>query len=434
MNTSLQGWGYALARLALAVLAGAALGLFVGNFWPGLAATLAIYLALQLYNLFRLDQWLRNRAIMDVPNPGGLWGDVVAKVVRLHRRKRFHKQRIIQVFRELRRSTAAMPDGVLVLNAEHEITWFNRMAGQMLGLRRKVDFGLRIDNLLRQPEFAQYLRGSQFDVPVVVRAGRGNESFFALQLVPYGIAQKLLLVRDVTHEQRLEAMRRDFVANASHELRSPLTVISGYLETLAGDPQLDPALAGPMQEMRRQSERMTAIVQDLLELSRLESNETEVVGERVDVPALLAVLRKDVLARDPHPAVVTLQIDSPLGLRGDAGMLHSAFWNLIDNAAKYTPREGTVVIRWWDDEAGGHCSVSDSGPGIASEHLPRLTERFYRVDGGRSRATGGSGLGLAIVKHVLQRHGAQLEVSSIEGKGSVFTCNFPRLRLTNLSS
>lgn len=235
MSSPLQGWSFALARLGLAVLVGAGIGLFVGNFWPGLAATLAIYLAIQLYHLFKLDYWLRNRGYTDPPDPGGLWGDVVAQVTRLHRRKTFHKQRAIQIFRELRRSTAAMPDGVLVLDAEHEITWFNRMAGQLLGLRRKLDYGLRIDNLLRQPEFARYIGSKDFNSAVVVRMGRSPETFLSLQLVPYGVDQKLLLVRDVTRESRLEAMRRDFVANASHELRSPLTVISGYLETLAGE-------------------------------------------------------------------------------------------------------------------------------------------------------------------------------------------------------
>ena len=429
MMSPLQGWGFVLARLGVALLTGAALGWAADEFWLGLAATLAIWLGVQFYQLFRLEHWLRNRGRVEPPNPGGPWGDVVAQVVRLHRRKGFHKQRVIHIFRELRRSTAAMPDGVIVLNAANEITWFNRMAGHLLGLRRKVDFGLRIDNLLRQPEFARYLGARHFDAPIVVRAGRTPEGHLALQLVPYGDQQKLLLVRDVTRENLVAAMRRDFVANASHELRSPLTVISGYLETLASDPQLDPELAAPMQAMRRQAERMTAIVRDLLELSRLEASDAEIIGEDVDVPALLALLRKDVLARDQHPSIVKLQLDSDVHLRADAGLLHSAFWNLIDNAAKYTPVSGNMTIRWWDDIAGAHLSVSDTGAGIASEHLPRLTERFYRVDSARSRASGGSGLGLAIVKHALQRHGAQLEVTSVQGEGSVFACHFPRLRV-----
>ncbi len=224
-------------------------------------------------------------------------------------------------------------------------------------------------------------------------------------------------------------MRKDFVANASHELRSPLTVIAGYLETLAGDPGVAPELAAPLQEMRRQSERMTTIIRDLLELSRLEASDEQVTGEPVDVSSLMATLRSDMLGRPQHPAEVRLLVESDARLVGDPGLLHSAFANLVDNAAKYAPTAGCVTLRWWSDAAGGHFSVSDTGPGIPSEHLPRLTERFYRVDAGRSRSTGGSGLGLAIVKHVLQRHGAELEVRSATGKGSTFTCHFPQKRL-----
>jgi two-component system phosphate regulon sensor histidine kinase PhoR len=228
---------------------------------------------------------------------------------------------------------------------------------------------------------------------------------------------------------RLEAVRRDFVANASHELRSPLTVICGYLETLAQDPALDAELRPPLAEMRRQAERMTAIIRDLIELSRLEETDEIVGGGPVDVAALAALLRKDVLARATHPHEVRMKIDSQAQLLGDEPEIHSAFSNLVDNAAKYTPVEGSMEIRWWVDEEGAHFAVADTGMGVPPEHIPRLTERFYRVDAGRSRATGGSGLGLAIVKHVLQRHGATLEVQSTLGSGSTFTCHFPPERV-----
>jgi two-component system phosphate regulon sensor histidine kinase PhoR len=224
-------------------------------------------------------------------------------------------------------------------------------------------------------------------------------------------------------------MRKDFVANASHELRSPLTVISGYLETLAQDAQLDPLLSGPIQEMRRQALRMNAIVKDLLELSRLEASDRPVVGTPINVAALLAQLRQDVLARPIHPAQVSIALESTADLVGEEDQIHSAIGNLVDNAAKYTPPNGSIAIRWWTDETGGHLAVTDTGIGIAAEHLPRLTERFYRADAGRSRATGGSGLGLAIVKHVLQRHGATLQIESEEGRGSTFSCHFPPERV-----
>jgi len=239
----------------------------------------------------------------------------------------------------------------------------------------------------------------------------------------------LLILRDVTNEARLESMRKDFVANASHELRSPLTVIGGYLDALADEPGLDPAWQQPVQEMRRQSDRMRNIVQDLLELSRLEAQGGEAELAPVDVAGMLALIRKDALARPEHPAEVELHLDSDALLLGSESELHSIFSNLVSNAVKYTPAAGRVDIRWWTDEKGGHVEVRDTGIGIPAEHLPRLTERFYRVDAGRSRKMGGSGLGLAIVKHALQRHGGRLDVQSVEGRGSTFSCHFPRERV-----
>src|ERR1700741_2452400 len=331
--------------------------------------------------------------------------------------------------RQLQRSTAALPNGVVILNAQREIVWFNRMAGQLLELRSIADLGLRIDNLLREPEFLRYLARQDYSNPIVIRTTMGEECYLSMQVAPYGDGQLLLLVSDVSRQMRLEAVRRDFVANASHELRSPLTVISGYLETLAQDPVLDRDVLGPIAEMRRQAERMTQIIRDLLELSRLEETDEVVGGSPVDVAALLALLRKDVLARPVHPREVRVRIESGVQLIGDEPEIHSAFSNLVDNAAKYTPAEGSNDMRWWTVEEGGHLAVTDTGCGIPCEHIPRLTERFYRVDAGRSRATGGSGLGLAIVKHVLQRHGARLEVQSRLGEGSTFTCHFPPERL-----
>jgi len=335
----------------------------------------------------------------------------------------------VQLMRQLQRSTAALPNGVVILNAQREIVWFNRMAARLLNLRRTADLGLRIEHLMREPEFIRYLGGGDYTNPVVIRTTTGEECYLSMQVAPYGDGQLLLLVSDVSRQMRLEAVRRDFVANASHELRSPLTVISGYLETLAQDSALDADLQGPIAEMRRQAERMTAIIRDLLELSRLEETGEIVGGEPIDIAALTALLRKDVLARVPHPRDVRVRIDSAAQLSGDEPEIHSAFSNLVDNAAKYTPAEGSLEMRWWVDEDGGHFSVSDTGMGIPPEHIPRLTERFYRVDPGRSRSTGGSGLGLAIVKHVLQRHGATLEVQSTLGAGSTFTCHFPAERV-----
>ena len=429
LHPATHAWWFAAVRLLGTIAVGLIVGALFGSVWGGLACALAAHLTWQLVVLFRVESWVRHRSFADPPDIGGVWGEIISQIVRLHRRKRFHKQRFVQLMRQLQSSTAALPTGVVILNPQREIVWFNRMAGRLLELRRAVDLGLRIENLLREPEFTRYLRLQDYTNPVVIRRASRDDCYLSVQIVPYGDGQQLLLAADVSRQMRLEAVRRDFVANASHELRSPLTVIAGYLETLSQDPALDRDLAGPVAEMRRQAERMTAIIHDLLELSRLEQPGEPVGGEPVEVAALLAILRKDVLARPVHAREVRVRIDSDAALIGEEPEIHSAFSNLVDNAAKYTPAEGSIEMRWWVDEDGGHFSVTDTGIGIPSEHIPRLTERFYRVDPGRSRATGGSGLGLAIVKHVLQRHGAELEVRSAIGKGSSFTCHFPPQRV-----
>jgi two-component system phosphate regulon sensor histidine kinase PhoR len=426
-------WTFALARLAGILASGLIAGLMIGPVWLWIVLAVSLYLAWQLLNLHRLDRWLRLRSRMDPPNLGGIWGDIVAQVVRLHRRKLFHKQRLVQLFRELRRSTAALPDGVIILSAQREIVWFNRQAARLLGLKRPVDIGLRIDNLIRAPEFIHYLHGEDFATPLVIRPPVQVDWHLALQLVPYGAGQYLLLVRDVTRQMHLEAMRKDFVANASHELRTPLTVISGYLDTLADDPTMDPTWTGPIRDMRAQARRMNAIIADLLELSRLESTDGEASRDPIDVPQMLERMHRDALVRTDRPRQVLLDLESTCGLFGSAQEIESAFTNLLVNGLKYTLAEGTVRMRWWVDEEGAHFAVIDTGIGIPAEHIPRLTERFYRVDAGRSRDHGGSGLGLAIVKHALQRHGGWLEVQSEEGKGSTFTCHFPRERIWQLA-
>ncbi len=428
-RTLTSAWSFAILRLLALLAIATAGGLIFGRPLVWIIVVLAAYLCLQLVNLFRLDRWLRMRNFMEPPDVGGAWAEVIAQVVRLHRRKRFHKQRMMQLFRELRRSTAAMPDGVIVLNAAREILWFNRTAGRLLELRRKADLGLRIDNLIRVPDFVRYLDEQDYSSPVVISRSVGGELYLSLRVIPYGSGQQLLLVRDVTRQAKLEAMRRDFVANASHELRSPLTVISGYLDALSDDASVDPAWQGPVREMRRQAERMTAIINDLLELSKLESAGAEAGENEIDVAGLLALLRKEVLAMPERPREFVLRLDSDAKLLGEEAEIHSAFANLIANAVKYTPAEGQIDVRWWVDEEGAHLAVRDTGIGIPSEHIPRLTERFYRVDPGRARKHGGSGLGLSIVRHALQRHGGHLDIDSVEGRGSMFTCHFPLRRV-----
>jgi two-component system phosphate regulon sensor histidine kinase PhoR len=427
-----------------------------------LATALAFYGLSQIRQLMRFERWLRLRSVEPPPDTTGPWAEVIALATRLYRRKQFHKRRVVQLFREFRRMTASMPDGVVVLNGNDEIQWFNRQAAALLGLRRKVDFGYPIQNLVRHPAFVRFLEDARLaetregkgqvkeqakeaarlldlsageeaptDAAVVIASPVATDRRLSFHLIAaYGMGQRLLLVRDVTREARLESMRKDFVANASHELRSPLTVIAGYLDTLADDGELDVAWQGPLAEMRRQTQRMNEIVDSLLELSRLEAAGGEAPLEHVDLAGLVAFLRRDLMSGLVRPGIFEVDIPPPAVLLGAPSEIHSIVANLLTNAVKYTPEGGRIEVHWTVDDNGGHLAVTDSGIGIAAEHLPRLTERFYRVDPGRSRKLGGTGLGLAIVKHALQRHGATLEIASVEGRGSTFTCHFPSRRVS----
>ncbi len=422
-----QAWSFALGRLLAAIAIAVGMGLIFGQIGLWLTIVLGGMLTWQLVNLFRLQRWLRYRSHEDPPDFGGVWGDVVALIGRIYRRKQFHKHRVTQLFREFRRLTAALPDGVVLLSPGREILWFNRTAAQLLGLRRSADRGMPIENLIRQPEFSAYLLGSGGGTGIVVRL-QGGERSLLLIVIPAG-GQLLMLVRDVTREARLEQMRKDFVANASHELRSPLTVIAGYLDQLGEENNLGAEWREPIADMRLQAERMREIVNDLLELSRMESSTDEAPMLPVDVPEMIERVVRDARASATAPPRFELDIRSQMGLLGSERELHSIASNLISNAVKYTPADGTITVRWACDDAGAHLSVIDTGIGIAAEHLPRLTERFYRVDKARARANGGSGLGLSIVKHGLQRHGGRLEITSDEGRGSTFIAHFPPRRL-----
>jgi two-component system, OmpR family, phosphate regulon sensor histidine kinase PhoR len=419
-----------VSRLGMTLVAALILGFATGRIALAFAIAAGAYTAVQVWNLVRLERWLRRRRIETPPDFSALWGEVVTIVSRIYRRKQFHRARVTALLREFRRLTTAMPEGAVLLGPEHEILWFNHRAAQWLGLRRKRDFGIRVENLVRHPDFVEYMRdGVAADGVIVQDAGDINR-WFSFHVVRTGMAERqLLMVRDVSREQQLQSMRRDFVANASHELRSPLTVISGYLDALADDQKLDPTWSAPILEMRRQAERMSTIIRDLLELSKLESGERPLDAEPVDVPGMLALLRKETLALEHRPHEVRLRLDSGAWLKGVESELHSIVSNLLSNAVKYTPPQGEIELRWWTDVEGGHIAVSDTGVGIAAEHIPRLTERFYRVDSGRSRDLGGSGLGLAIVRHALQRHEGALTIDSVEGSGSTFTCHFPPHRV-----
>ncbi|AIT26518.1 phosphate regulon sensor kinase PhoR [Bordetella holmesii 44057] len=323
----------------------------------------------------------------------------------------------------------ALPDGVVTLNEDYQIEWGNRMARRHLGLRLPADRGQNLMNLLRSPEFVAYAHRSNWPEPILVRVGQsGQERVMMIQLATYASSRRLLITRDVTQIEKLETTRRDFVANVSHELRTPLTVLAGFLETLHDMP---PEALGEEQRsqylamMLEQAQRMQAIVEDLLTLSTLESSPgTDPVA--VNIQALLQTARQQAEALSGGRHHFEWQVDANLDVLGSGSELASALSNLLTNAVRYTPEGGHITVSWQGTPDGGaRYSVRDTGIGIPARHIPRLTERFYRVDRGRSRAVGGTGLGLAITKHIVLRHDAELLIESEPGKGSTFSLLFP---------
>ena len=411
----------------IGLLAGAVLlGWWFGGIGWWLSGVLAVYVAHTLRHLYALDRVLDGQMRVPLFETRGFWAELLARVEKLRVKARNRKKKYHRLLREVRESTNALSDGGIILNAEREIVWFNPAAARLLGLKAATDIGNRIDNLLRHPEFGAYLTAPKAD-PISVPSPKDDGGWLTVQVIPYGRDQSLAIIRDITHEMKLERTRRDFVANASHELRSPLTVISGYIDALAEDPEMPEAWRTPITEMQRQAERMTRILRDLIELTRLESAESNAPREFVDVVAMLQPIAAEFQGRGG--LTVALHADTDAALLGRESELHSIFYNLVNNAVRFTPPGGSVSMVWRAEGGGAVFDVVDTGIGIPEEQIARVTERFYRVDPGRSRATGGTGLGLAIVKHALQRHDGTLTITSREGKGSTFSCHFPRERV-----
>ena len=392
---------------------------------------LLLLLARHAANLAALAGWLRDPLVKPVPQGGGVWEQPLVALYRFVRARIRQEQQLADDLARFRNVGLALPDGVVLLDAHDHIEWCNPIAGEYLGLDEQRDLGQPLVNLVRHPDLAAYLEQGEYAEPLTLRLTRGGGRVLSLAIIPYGEAQKLLLASDITLAEKVETMRRDFVANVSHELKSPLTVVAGFLETLTdSEVRLD---AERRQEylkmMREHTRRMQRLVEDLLTLSALESGpgpRDEIV---VDVPVLLAGVRDEALALSAGRHRIELSIGEPLALYANAQELRSAFGNLVSNAVHYTPAGGAIRLSWGRRGAQAVFCVSDTGPGIEPRHVPRLTERFYRVDHSRSRETGGTGLGLAIVKHVLTRHQATLEIDSEVGKGSSFSAAFPARRV-----
>ncbi len=422
-----------LGGIALASLLG---GAFIGR--PFLIASFGFgfYLVLTLRHLRHLHRWLLNRQSVDIPDAGGLWGEVFDELHRILKEAAQREAQLTEMLTRFQNAASAMPDAVIIVSQEGNIDWANPSAAALLGVRFPDDTGMRLLNILRDPDFTEYAQKGEYTESIAITSPDDRNTHVAVQITPFGSRQKLVIGRDVTRLVRLEEMRRHFVANVSHELRTPLTVLGGYVETLKQMDQIKiEDLRKHLAIMHEQSVRMQRLVDDLLTLSRLETAPPAAHDEAVDVAALLAGLREQaVLLSDKNQHVITLNADPHLKLRGNREELTSAFSNLINNAVRYTPPGGAIQIAWQAADQGAQFYVKDSGEGIASEHIPHLTERFYRVDSARSRASGGTGLGLSIVKHVLLRHDAQLEIESEIGHGSIFTCFFPAARTRHIGA
>jgi len=379
--------------------------------------------------LRKLGIWLNDARPETIPEAGGIWDDVFSQLYRMVKKHIHTKQKLAAELQHMEQATAALPEGVINLNDANRIEWFNPIAQQHFYLDTNQDVMQDITYLVRQPEFIAYLDESDFSKPLMMRPARHDDMVLSIKLIPYGGDKRLLISRDITQFERIESMRRDFVANVSHELRTPLTVVNGFVENLQDMPDLgNDSARRVLKLMAEQTERMENLVADLLTLSRLENNQNPLLEEVVDVGELLNEVIKGgrLLSGGKHD--LKLEVKGSTKMSGNLGELRSAFDNLLGNAIRYTPEGGSILLRWYERGGQQVFSVQDSGIGIPAQHIPRLTERFYRIDSSRSRETGGTGLGLAIVKHIAMRHQAKLEIFSEEGKGSTFSLVFPARR------
>jgi len=409
-------------------------GLLTGQLLPCLLSGLLAYLGWHVYQLAGLLQRLRHnkhaagRAL-------GLWKAVNNALLEQKTAGHARVRELSYQLDRFRDTVNSLPDAVVILGQQQRIDWSNPAAGRLLGIDWPDVTGQPLTGLVKDPLLNEYLADGKFYQPLIVTSPKNRAIILSLFVAPLKREgnRQLLVARDITREYHLDITRRDFVANVSHELRTPLTVIAGLAEQLALDSSDTGMLQRSIELVQQQAERMTVLVSDLLTLSRLEMQHESSHDDSVAVPELLATIAEEAVALSGEAQhVVQLDLESQNGLRGDAGELRTAFTNLVANAIRHTPGGAEVRIRWQVDGNGAHFSITDTGEGIAARHIPRLTERLYRVDASRSRDTGGTGLGLAIVKHVLDHHDAELEISSRVGSGSTFTCHFPAERIIPL--
>ena len=418
-----------MLRFAGLLALGGIIGAYFDAVLPGLLAATIVAVGYHTFMLLRLESELRRRSDITVGDDAGGWAQVLARINYLRQQVGTYKSRYRALLKQLRNSIDELPDGTVLFNEGGEILRYNKAARKLLGFKKRRDRGQRIDNFLRHPDFVEYLHGGANGAPLTLPSTVADDHWLSCKLVPYGPGLRLLIVRDISEQTRLVRLRRDFVANASHELRSPLTVLTGYLDTLAEDAAVPTDWAGPLTVMRDQAKRMEVVIADLLELSRLESGPPAGLELQVNVVDVLTEVHRECSRKPGLPGLILDLISNRLVL-GNSAELRSVVTNLVDNAIRHTPESGSVTIGWHDTKAGGvELSVEDTGEGVAEADIPRLTERFFRAHRGRDRDSGGVGLGLAIVKHALGRHNAVLRIESQPGKGSRFSCHFPAARV-----
>ena len=421
--------GLVLPAVCAALAAGAWLVLGAGWALAVLALGGGGILACHLWHLGGLLRWAEDSLDAPVPEGRGAWRLAFSALHRRARTRSAHQRDLADTVERFRDAAEAIPDGMIVLDPGNRIGWANRKAQAHFGLDLAHDAGRPLTNLVRQPEAIRYLETGDFTDAAVIESHRVPGLVLSIQVVPFGIDQRLLMSRDITRLEAVARMRRDFIANVSHELKTPLTVVSGFLETLQ-DMELEPrARERYLRLMQEQARSMERLVDDLLTLSALESEQNALADAPFAIMPLLLEVAADARALSAGQHTIALESDAAATVTASRDELGSAFGNLVSNAIRYTPAGGSISLHWRRADGGAEFSVTDTGIGIAADHLPRLTERFYRVDRSRSRATGGTGLGLAIVKHVLLRHQAVLEIASEPGGGSRFTARLPAGRV-----
>lgn len=419
----MNAWNKEITGVVFLFTGALVLGLITHLLFPLLLVAVGGVLIRQLIQVNRFEKWIRSGGSGKYPNTTGIWEAIYYHVYRLKKREKKRKKKLGKMVDQFRKSTEALPDAAVVLGPYDEIEWSNKAAMKVLGLQ-KSDKGQRIPNLIRHPEFTRYLKTDDYQSSIVIPSPADGSVILSVRIVAYGAGLRLLLAQDVTQLKKMESMRKDFVANVSHELRTPLTVLKGYLETLKDmDDGESTLLTNSVQQMQGQTERMEHLVDDLLLLTRLETQKKQ--SRCVDVPALLTKICNEGASLKNSVGRIELTLDTDAKLHGVEEDLRSAFTNLLVNALKYSPDEASVQVRWYQSPDSLRLDVVDQGEGIAPADIPRVTERFYRVDVKRSRKLSGTGLGLAIVKHVLHNHEAKLEITSELGKGSCFSCIFP---------